>query len=49
MPHIMGMFGWHESNEIAAVLGIRIVKMQPNTNPLFRNSENSCYSEGEME
>jgi hypothetical protein len=40
----MGMFGWHENSGIVVVFGIEIVKVQPNVNPLFRNSENSCCS-----
>jgi hypothetical protein len=38
------MFGWYKNNEIAAVLGIKIVTVQSNTNSLFRNSKNSYYS-----
>jgi hypothetical protein len=44
-----GMFGWARNNRIAAVLGIRIVVVYPNTNLLFRNSENNCYSVVMME
>jgi hypothetical protein len=38
------MFGWHENSRIAAVFRIEIVTVQPNTNLLFWNSENSCCS-----
>jgi hypothetical protein len=35
----MDMFGWHENNRISAILRIKIIKVQPNANPLFQNSE----------
>jgi lipoprotein signal peptidase len=44
-----GMFGWARNSRIAVVFGIGIVIMHPNANLLFQNSENSCYSMGEME
>jgi hypothetical protein len=39
-----GMFGWVRNSRIAAIFGIRIVVVYPNTNLLFRNSDNNCYS-----
>jgi hypothetical protein len=38
----INMFGWHENSGIAVVLRIGIITVQPNTNLLFRNSENGC-------
>jgi hypothetical protein len=39
-----GMFGWVRNNIIDVVFGIEITIAEPNTNLLFRNSKNSCYS-----
>jgi hypothetical protein len=39
-----GMFGWARNSRIDDVLRIKITVVYPNTNLLFRNSENNCYS-----
>jgi hypothetical protein len=46
---LQGMFGWARNSRIIIVLGIKITVVHPNTNMLFRNNENICYSIGEME
>jgi hypothetical protein len=44
IAHESSMFGWVRNSRIATVLGIGITVVHPNANPLFRNSENNCYS-----
>jgi hypothetical protein len=39
-----GIIGWVRNNRITVIFGIKIVVVYPNTNLLFRNSENSYYS-----